>query len=164
MIGVLGTWVQTLAAAALIAAAALAITPKGPARSTVRLCAALLLLTVLLGPWKELRLEALAEAAAAQRIRAHELGTRVQGDTRGLYHRIIQQETEAYILDKATRLGIGSMAVEVTLKEGEDCPYPWYAHMQGEASREQKELLEDCLEGELGIPKERQRWYGEDEE
>ena len=164
MIGTLQIWVKTLAAASLIAAGALALTPKGAAKSAVRLCAALLLLAVLLGPVRELRLEDLAEAIAAQRLKGRDLSSSVQADTELLYHVIIQEETEAYILDKAALLGMESMTVEVTLKEGEACPYPWSAALQGDASREQRELLADCLEGELGIPKERQRWYGEDEE
>lgn len=164
MMEVLRIWVRTLAAAALIAGGALALAPNGPAKSAVRLCASLLLLTVLLGPLRQLRLEELAEAVAAQRIRSRELGGAAQADAGSLYQQIIREETEAYILEQAARLGIGSMRVKVTLKEGEACPYPWSAVLEGNASREQREGLADCLEGELGIPKERQQWYGEDEE
>ena len=71
---------------------------------------------------------------------------------------IIKEETEAYILDKANALN-AQIQVEVILDQSE-IPVPHFVRIFGEPTREQREILEEFLESELNIPKERQQWIG----
>ena len=71
---------------------------------------------------------------------------------------IIKEETEAYILDKAKALN-PQVQVEVILDHSE-IPVPHSVRIFGEPTREQREIMEEFLESELNIPKERQQWIG----
>lgn len=71
---------------------------------------------------------------------------------------LIIQETEAYILHKATALGM-DIRVDVFLSEGE-FPVPEAVTIQGTCTEERKRSLTDWMEAELGIPEEDQRWMG----
>ena len=68
---------------------------------------------------------------------------------------VIASRTEAYILDKAARLGL-SLTVRVETETGaEGVPLPWAAEVSGPRSEE----LAAYMERELGIPRERQVWH-----
>ncbi len=67
---------------------------------------------------------------------------------------IIKQETQAYILDKASSLG-AEITVEVIL-DGESVPKEVY--IQGEISPYAKSKLQDILLEDVGIAKENQIW------
>ena len=71
---------------------------------------------------------------------------------------IIKEETEAYILDKAKALN-AQIQVEVILDQSE-IPVPHSVRIFGEPTRAQREILEEFLESQLNIPKERQQWIG----
>lgn len=74
------------------------------------------------------------------------------------YIHIIKQETEAYILDKATALN-ASIDAQVTLESGK-IPIPISVHLRGEISPYAKQQLERIIETDLNITKENQRWTG----
>ena len=71
---------------------------------------------------------------------------------------IIKEETEAYILDKAKALN-PQVQVEVILDHSE-IPVPHSVRLFGEFTGAERESLEEFLESELNIPKERQQWIG----
>ena len=75
---------------------------------------------------------------------------------RDLLARIIQEKTEAYILDKAGQLGL-QLQAEVSVSETEE-PVPWAVVLSGEVKPDQKRRLEAILEQELGIARENQQW------
>ena len=72
---------------------------------------------------------------------------------------IINNEMEAYILDKAQRLDM-ELKVELILDAGE-VPVPVGVFLYGSASEEQKIQLEEMLSRDLGIPKEAQKWISD---
>lgn len=69
---------------------------------------------------------------------------------------IIKQNVEAYILDKATELGIAPQ-ISVTLTES-DPPVPCAVTLSGSASPYVRNVLQSFIETDLGIPKEQQIW------
>ena len=70
---------------------------------------------------------------------------------------LIESETEAYILDKAARIGL-TVRIKVGTEENSDgVPVPVSAELTGTPSRE----LSRWIEAELGIPVERQVWLDE---
>ena len=68
---------------------------------------------------------------------------------------IIKEQTEAYILDKANRLGL-DIAVEVAL--GEEDMIPNGITITGPVSPYAKEVMGTFVEETLGIAKENQQW------
>lgn len=154
----LESWIRGLAAAAIFSAAMLALAPKGSARRIVKLVCGALLTFVLLSPLKELSYDRLAEFIAETRLEGREIAASSEYEADLLMKLIIEDETEAYILDKAAKLGISVAKVEVALRDGAEYPYPWSAVISCEADAAQKDELSAFLEGELGIPKDRQAW------
>ena len=69
---------------------------------------------------------------------------------------IIKQEVEAYILDKASSMGL-NIKVEITLSQ-ESVPYPIGIHIQGDISPYAKQTLKRWLTDTIGIPEENQIW------
>jgi stage III sporulation protein AF len=154
----LGSWIKALAAAAIFASVMLAVTPKGAVRQTVKLICGALLTFALLSPLKSLNFDKLAEFISKARLDGREIAASSEKEAALLMKLIIEEETEAYILDKAEALGISGLQVEVSVKEGGQYPYPYSAKIACGASREQKSELSSLIEGELGIPADRQLW------
>ena len=69
---------------------------------------------------------------------------------------IIKEQSEAYILDKANRMGL-QIAVEVEL-DGNNDNIPCGVVLSGNASPYTREQLESYIADTLGIPKENQKW------
>ena len=69
---------------------------------------------------------------------------------------IIKAQSEAYILDKANRMGL-DIAVEVELDAGSG-NIPCGAVVTGDLSPYAKEVLSSYMVDTLGIAKEKQRW------
>lgn len=68
----------------------------------------------------------------------------------------IQQQLQAYILDKASSYNC-DLNVDVELSE-EDPPVPVRISIQGTVSPYEKAQLSAMIEKDLGIPKEMQKW------
>lgn len=69
---------------------------------------------------------------------------------------IIKSQSEAYILDKATRMGL-EIAVEVELDDNNDS-VPSQITVSGKLSPYAKGVLSEYITDYLGIPKECQKW------
>lgn len=69
---------------------------------------------------------------------------------------IIKQQTEAYILDEASKMGM-EMSVEVKLSDSNP-PQPCFVTLQGAVSPYQKKHLSQHITEYLGISQENQQW------
>lgn len=69
---------------------------------------------------------------------------------------IIKSQSEAYILDKASSLGL-TVKVEVTLTDSVP-PSPYSIKINGAVSPYQKQFLQQLIQNEMAIPEERQTW------
>ena len=67
---------------------------------------------------------------------------------------VITSQAETYILDKAQSLGL---TVTVSIQP-DDSGKPYRATITGTIPEGKMQALSDILEGDLGIPKERQIW------
>ena len=71
---------------------------------------------------------------------------------------IIEEQSEAYILDKATSLDM-DVTAEVEARRGDgELWYPYEATLSGEYTDAQKNELSELIEAELAIPAQRQNW------
>lgn len=73
---------------------------------------------------------------------------------------VIRQETAAYIWNKAEAM---HTRLQVTVElNSETPPVPWSVTIVGQVGAPERRQLEQMIASELNIPKERQRWIGED--
>ena len=70
--------------------------------------------------------------------------------------KIIKEECESYILEKARQLGV-SINVEIYCTDS-DIPSPLSAYISGTVSPHAKECIQRLISEDLGIPKEEQIW------
>lgn len=159
MIDFAGSWVRAIAGAALICAAAGALTPKGRVKEVLKLVCGLVLIIAMLQPLIGADLSGLSLDISEYRRQAEEITGSAEITENGLSRAIIQDELNAYILDKAAGLQIPLQTVSVIMKWGEgDCWYPHEVNLTGAVSPWEKERLTAEIEAELGIPRERQYW------
>ncbi len=162
MIQTLAEWVRTMAVGALFCAVVLAVAPEGGGKRALRLLCGLCMTLLLLRPLARLDPESLAESLSRQRLLESGLKTEV-GDIAGeAMRRLIRERTEEYIWTAAAALDIPRLGVRLTLRDGEEYPYPYAAELRGSWSEEQRSRLSRLLAGELGIPETRQTWSFED--
>ena len=162
MIRVLGEWVRTLAVGTVFCAFSLLLIPEGSEKRAVKLVCALVLTLLLISPLKELDAEKLTELLTVQRLSGEGITLDTDELSMELCTGIIRKETEEYIWDAARRLGISELGIRLRLSSGEGLPCPWSVDLKGNVTQLQKEELSMLLEGDLGIPRERQNWSRDD--
>jgi len=152
----LGQYVITLTCAALVCGLVPSLLKDGAVKSIVRLVCGVFLTVTALAPltnlgfpdldiWDSGYMEA-GQAAAAS-------GAELALDEKSAF---IKAGLEAYILDKAEALG-EDIAVHIFLNaEG----VPLSIQIRGQVSQENRQILTDVIERDLGIPKEKQQWTG----
>ena len=150
----LGNYLLRIVAAALLLGAAGQLVRGKRGKQMLRLCGGLCMALVVLAP-----LPGLASLAGSNSLSdallASEPAAENLAQVRDELGKLISQQTEAYILDKAGELG-AEVTVRVETRTGGDgVPVPWSAELTGARS----EALASALETELGIPAERQVWH-----
>ena len=118
MIESLESWVRALAAAGLFTGAVLSLAPGGRSGKVLRLVCALLLLAVLLSPLWRLDYDAYAEELSRQRLLGLDLSAKGEAESLRLLGSVIQQRTEAYILDQAAALGPVQFRMRIIRTDG----------------------------------------------
>ena len=155
-------WLLGMTAAALVLALAEALAPEGGAKKVCRLAGGMVLLLAAVGPVAGgLDGGALTGALDGWRERSQRYEQELEERNERLYLAIIEEETAAYVMDKARELGF-ECAVEVTYGyDGDGVPCPWEIAARGAWTQEQRSKLERLLEEELGVPAQRQ-FYDEE--
>ena len=162
MISSLTEWVRTTAAAAVFCGVALLLVPEESEKKAARLVCALVMTLLLIRPLRSLDTERLSRLLSIRNLQETRLLEETDELSIEVCRSIIQDKTEEYIWDAAARLGISRLGIRLRLSEGGDLPCPWSIDLTGEYTDSQQERLSLLLEGELGIPRERQTWSMED--
>ena len=160
MIGAVQNWIRSLAAASVISALARQLTPPGPVRKVTGFACGVMLLSMLLSPVLRADPGVLAAASADYRSTAAKLTEDMEAQEKQLLRVYIQQQTAAYIVDEAQRMGAEDLKAEVLAKWREESWVPYEVSLSGTVSPEIRKRLSEYLRAELGIPAERQRWDG----
>ena len=159
MIEALQTYLLRLIATALLTALATAVTPEGRVRRVVGFAGGLLLAITLLRPVGTVDFDAMARAISRIEMEYSENVTGVRAASTQVQAVIISQRTEAYILSKAEAMGL-ALQVQVETQMDGLYPYPWAVTLTGQATAQEKEVLERYIEENLAIPAQRQTWTG----
>ena len=149
-------WLLGVVLTAFAGGLARQLAPKGRERALVGLVCGLLLTLALLEPLAELEWAAAARDWPGPAQAALAESYRQEGQA--ALSAVIAEKTEAYILDKADRLGL-RCAVEVAVSAGESgIPLPDAVTIRGGYSA----ALAACREEEVGVPPEKQIWLEEE--
>ena len=155
MTGLLSDWAAALCGSAAFCAVAWALCPKCRARQVLSLACGCVMLMALLSPMAEVDASSIGKAAARARQAASETVTGAENAANELTRSVIAGECEAYILDRAERLGLAPADADVTLRwSGEGFWYPWSCTVGCPHS----DRLAEIIESELGIARDRQSW------
>lgn len=156
MMAALREWLAAVVVVSLLLSVAESLIPEGNIRKIAGFTGGLILLLTLLQPVLRTDLGRLRldmsdydrEITQRQSVLAEEGKNELVG--------LIEEKAEAYISDKAKQLGL-EITVRVRTEMGADgVPYPAEAELEGPRSQ----ALAAYIEGELGIPPERQWWHG----
>ena len=150
-------YLLSVTAAALVCGIVRSLTAgKGSIAGIIRLiCGIFLSLTVIM-PVMDIDLRRMDFPAAGIMQEAGEAVSEGEDYAKRAMARLIKEQSEAYILDKARSYGL-DISVEITVGN-EDTPVPVASRIKGRISPYAKGQLAKILEYDLGIPEEDQKW------
>ena len=155
----LHNYIQIIISAALLCSLALIITPDGRAKKAVGIVCAVSMITALISPLVKLDFSEYSEAVAGYKISAQKYADNGIENRENLNRLYIQEQCQAYILDKADYLGADVSAVKVTAEWSNDGYwYPVSADINHDCSDADRKKLESQIEAELGISRDNQNW------
>lgn len=150
-------YLVSVIAAVIITGIALSIVgKKGTVGSLIKLLSGLFLIITLISPWTKLDLTNITEYFSDYSTQASAVTAQGEAVAKRELTSIIKDQVEAYILDKASSLGLDIM-IQVTLSETNP-PAPESVSIQGTVAPYAKKQLEQILSNDLGIAKENQHW------
>lgn len=155
----LRAWIFGLVGAALFCAVVSELTPEGRTKSVQRLLCGIVMTLSLISPLLDFDFESYAVNLSRYRVEAEAVAAGTGEISNSLSRMFIEEDIEAYILDKAQELGCGLSQVEVELQwSTEGCWYPVSARLTGQYNSQ----LSGLIEAELGIGQKRQDWSGDE--
>lgn len=155
MTELLRSWIWSLAGAAVVCAAALALTPAGPVKKVVQLLCGAVMTAALLSPLLQIDLTEYSWNLARYRAEADALTGGAEALRQSLDRNIIEETMCAYILDKARSCGAAVQGAQVSLQwSTEGYWYPVSAVLQGTYDA----AFARWMEAELGILERAQTW------
>lgn len=143
-------WVVSIAAATMIISIAAALCPKNAAGRAVMLCGSLIMTAVLISPLKSFDVSVLSEYGARYEREIEERSRRLNEENETLRKNIIEENTRAYILQRAESMGV-SCDVRIICKD--DIPYSAYIQAPDKVKAY---AVSELIEAECGIPAARQ--------
>ena len=151
-------WLLGVACTALILAVADSLAPDGSVKKICRLAGGLALLLAAVSPILRLDGRVLAGMLEGYQAQVRRYEEALEEQNFLFYQAIIEESAAAYIVDKAKEMGISCQA-EVTFSYDEDgVPCPWEVTARGDWTDETREALARLLEGDLGVPPQRQHY------
>lgn len=165
MMDLIRSWLVGITCAAMIVALCESLSPTGAVRKVGRLTGGLVLLLAIIQPVMKLDTRDLAGLLAQYRAEAAGYSTQLETENERLMKTIIEEQTGAYILDKAAALGADcQVSVSAQTREEGAYPVPETVTVIGNLSEIQRTALSRSIETDLAIPAERQTYMTEDVE
>lgn len=158
MIELIRSWLVGVTAAAMIAAAADTLAPEGAAKKACRLASGLLILLAVVKPVLTLDTADLSAALTRYRAASQEYSAALETENLRLMKSIIEEQTGAYIQDKAAELGAVCHAEVTCAVNEEEMPYPSQVTIRGDLTQAQIAALSRVIEEELAIPAQEQSY------
>ena len=156
MIGALRQWLTSIVVVTLLIYVMQTLVPSGTLRKVSGFIGGMVLLCALIQPILKTDLAALELDLSDYSLAIEQRQAELEEAENQELSRIIAERTQAYIWDKADALGLSLQVRVRTQITEEGIPVPAEVELKGPESQE----LSQWLEQELGLPPERQVWYG----
>ncbi len=151
--------IQGLCALSVLCGLAQCLLPEGSGKRAVSLVCAVVLAAGFLRFFRAPDWESYALELRELHLREDAYLQQNEEKLRSLDRRVIEAEYGAYILDIAAKRGLGLREARVQAQWSmEGLWLPYALTMSGEATEEEKAMLESKIEADLGIPRQRQHW------
>ena len=159
-----GQYLLGLICLSVICFIALTLTPEGTPKKAVKLICAAAMLTAVIGPIRDFDFAAYSETVSKYKLDAEKYSDEGKENSLNLNRIYIQEQCEAYILDKAEMQNADIVSVSVEAEWSTNGYfYPVSAEISHRCSSEDKKKLTGIIEAELGIAEEDQHWRNADE-
>lgn len=164
MIETIRNWILCIIGTTIVCSVITALTPEGTAKRAVKVVCGFAAAIAMLGIITDFDYADYSSYLSLYRLEADETISDALQKSSQQTRFIIEEECEAYILDKANGLGGGLDTVSVTAAwSDEGVWYPARVELSGNMDSEAKEQLTGEIAAELGISQEEQIWSGENE-
>lgn len=152
---------RQLCGLSLFCGIALGLMPEGGVKKAASIaCTVVLVMTVLL-PLGTLDVSQYSIELAKYREMGEQLEEKGDAFRDSMSRTVIEQECEAYIMDKAEAMGITVDTVKVrAFWNSEGVWVPESAEIRSGCGESEKKRLSDLIFADLGIPAEKQEWSG----
>ena len=157
----LRTWLIGVICAAMVTALAECLVPDGGIKRVCRLAGGLILVLTVVSPVTSFEEVDLREIISGYNSKADAYRAELQEMQDSLYESVIEENSAAYISDKAKELGI-ICSVKVTAAWDGEIPRLHAVRVKGAWTAEQQELLHQIIESDLGIPRAMHYFEGSD--
>lgn len=154
----MGVYVYRILCAVVFCAIMLSLFPDGKTKSLLKFSSGVFLIIALFQPGLKISLQDYSDMGVNYLKQGRVVAMEGASDAQKHRHRFIKENVEAYILDKAEKLG-SDLSVQIVLDED---GYPARVILNGNVSKDDKEELEQMLTEDLGIAKEEQQWNGQE--
>jgi len=154
----LRAWALRIAGTALLAAAALALAPESGAKKILRAVCGMAAVIALLSGVRAFDSRSFAAYAAYYRQQADAAAEEAADAASAETRRIIEERCAAYILDKASELGLEARVSVRAVWSREGYWYPAGAEIAAAGPEQAKEELRQFIAAELGVSREEQIW------
>lgn len=152
------TWLLGIVCTAMIAALAEQLAPKGAAKRLTHLACGLLLIVSMVRPLIALDADTFSSILTEYQADAGGYSAALALSNRELVISIIEEESAAYIQDKAAELDASCTVTVECDYGGEDVPFPVRAEIVGDLTQEQIDALTGIIEADFGLAAERQSY------
>lgn len=155
-------WLLGITAASMLLALVESLVPEGVNKRVVGLAGGLVLVIAAISPILKFDDRTLASATEKFQIEFQNGSEELDLKKDFLFESIIEEESEAYILDKAKEMGMNCQ-VSVSVAWNGEVPVLHSVSVRGNWTPQQKNELSNLIEAELGIPKSLQRFEETDQ-
>lgn len=155
-------WLIGIIAAAMLAALAGYLTPKGPISSIGKMVGGLGLMLCLLRPVAGVDLTSISQILTESRQNSGMYETTLEETNAELQQSIIEEQAAAYSMEQASAMGIDCRVTILCQRNGTEVPYPKEALVIGDLSSGEKQKIQTMLETELAIAPECVYWKMEE--
>lgn len=144
-------WFIAITCAAMLTAVAVILTPEGAPRKVARFAGGMLMLVAVMGPVRDMNLGDLAQALSKYRY-SGDTAVTAAALTEETRRSIIEQQTAAYISDKAVDLGLTEVEVAVTCETTEEgYPTPTHVFVKAAGEEEAWSALQRAITADFAI-------------
>lgn len=156
--GALGSYILSVSCASILLGILQSLCSKTSTTALVRLMGGLFLTFTVIAPAVNLDFDSLFDIPFEFREQGQEIAAQGNDITKEQLNGNIKHRCETYILDKALSCQ-SPLEVDIILSEDE-IPIPSAVRLKGHVSPYAKQILQQWLAADMGIPKERQIWIG----